>query len=725
MEVYKLLFDYAKNQKWDNFINELKNIDDEHLDINIKDNDNNYLISYAIIYNKIDIVKLLIDKNAKIDILDKDGVSILYIPIKYNFNEILLLLLEANKKTIGISILDIKTQNDKIALHYAILMKNEYATDILLTYGSNPNIKDIMYGYNSLHLAVKSRNYNICKYVIKYINDINSRCNTGETALHIACNFQLYDIVDLLIKNKINVNIQDYNNEISALHYCIHLNNKQLINILTKEDININLQDSFGNTAMHYILSENNIDIFNIIIKKYYSSIDFNLINLEGETILHILLKQNIKNIEDYIDILLLYTDLTIQDSDCNTCLYYIVKLNIWEKYYDKLSKKKLDIFVKNKENIMVIDLIEKNKYNLFITLIEDSYINRLKRKYGIEWNELWENKCSKEECRKLIKNKIINLEEKIRNGKILECTDKSYPVKKTDNCIYAYDGITVETPTFTGTVLDILVGLIYLLEKHKKACSIITTKKSTNSEICNFHKDKGIIINSTTCDYIDFEIYWLYSSKLIISSSFNDIINKCILSGKYEFIIISLSIIGREANHSNYLIYDINKKEVERYDPHGKTTIGMNYNHILLDELLTNTFKNLDKNIVYYSPTSYLPKLGLQLLDGYEKYNLKIGDAAGWCGAWVIYWTDMRMTYSHIPRDKLAKILIDSIKKSNFSYKSTVRNYSQLITDIRDKILNKASLNINKWRNEEYTFNEYNLVISELKNRINNLIIK
>ena len=63
MEVYKLLFDYAKNQKWDKFVNELKNLDDEHTDINIKDKDNNYLISYAIIYNKPEIVKLLIEKS--------------------------------------------------------------------------------------------------------------------------------------------------------------------------------------------------------------------------------------------------------------------------------------------------------------------------------------------------------------------------------------------------------------------------------------------------------------------------------------------------------------------------------------------------------------------------------------------------------------------------------------------------------------------------------------
>ena len=145
-DVYNKLFSIVKNNKWDDLIDFITN--NKYIDINTKDKNNNYIISYAVINNRLDIIKLLIKKGAKIDILDSDDRTILYYPIKYGYNNILDYLLEINKELIGVNIINIRDKAFKTPLHYAITNKNIYALNKLLENEANPNyiiIKGIIY----------------------------------------------------------------------------------------------------------------------------------------------------------------------------------------------------------------------------------------------------------------------------------------------------------------------------------------------------------------------------------------------------------------------------------------------------------------------------------------------------------------------------------------------------------------------------------------------------
>lgn len=736
-EIYNYMFNYLKNHEWDNFISKLETFDSD-FDVNTRDNDNNYFITYAIIFNQPKIVKLLLDREAKMDMIDQEGFSILYIPIKFKYNKILDVLLEADKKNIGISIVDIKDKTDKIALHYAIIMKNIYAVDTLLTYNSNPNIKEIAFGYNALHLAIRSRSFEICELVVKYIDDINSKCNTGETALHIACNFKLTEIVKLLIKYKINVNIQDYNNEITALHYCVHLNDKALIDILLKNNADTNLQDAFGNTPIHYAISENNFEIF-IELYNSSNSVNLNLWNLEGEIPLHIILKSEINNMSDYLDIMIDKSNLSLQDISGNTCLHYLIMLNLWKEYSTYLVKKRLDIITKNKEGRSVMDLLDKKEYDIFLDIVEESYYHRL-YKSGIEWQNEWENICSaefeeidkkalsklgkditekniKSKCKNIIRDKLIKLINDNKNNKTLDCSDKSFPMKKIKQCINVNEGTNLDLCSFTGNTLDVLIGLIYLLEKHKNSSSTLSSNFTDNKELCKFYRNLGIIMNNK-CEFLNFEIIWIMQ-KLYLSEDFYDNFKNC-LKKNIRFIIIPLGISNRDSAHANYLIYDHQNKEVERFEPHGSSAPrGMNYNPSLLDEILKNKFKTIDQNIKYIRPIDYLPKIGFQSLDVYETGNKKIGDPLGFCALWCIWYADMRLTYSDFTRNNLVKILIDNLRKSNISFRNMIRNYAQNIIKLRDALLNKSDMDINDWQNDQYTDVQINSIMSELVNKI------
>lgn len=745
-EKYQELFELLKNHKYDEFKKKLDEIDltDVMFDINIRDDQNNYFLTYAVTLNEPDVVKLLLEKGAKIDIVDKYDRSILIIPITFSYFEVLNLLLSANKENIGISITDIKDKNMRIPLHYAIEVQNKKAVKILLENGSNPNVVD-KDGYTALHLAVKSRSLEICKIVMQYVSYINSRYNTGETALHIACNLQLMDIIVLLLKHGINVNIQDYMNEITALHYSVLLNNKEMIGLLINNGANPNLQDVYGNTALHYCVIENNFEIFLMLTESKLTKniINFNTWNIDGELPLHLALKNNVDDITNYLEVMLSKSNLSVQDNDGNTCLHYLIKLDIWKNYKPNLIKKRLDIFALNSSKQMPIDLINKKDYNEFISLVVDSYLYRLKSANESWYNE-WENICSKDfshvssedsdlltkkikgkltssnyegVCKNIISEKIVELINKVRKNEI-SCYEKSYPTRKSYVCLNIIEGAKLDYCTFTGSTMDILIGLIFLLRKHKDTCSVLTKNFANNKELCAFYKSIGIIMN-TRCEFLNFEIVWVHQ-RLYLVEGFYEQFKKCLQNPKVKFIIVPIGIEMREGSHAGYLIYNVISKEVERFEPHGSTTPpGLYYNPNLLDEILEARFKTIDDSIQYIRPSDYLPKIGFQLMDISENKKKKIGDPLGFCALWCIWYVDMRLTYRDFDRKKLVEILMKTVKAQNISFRNLIRNYGKYIIDTRDKILLNSQMDINDWLNDQYTDVQINTVMNQLNNEI------
>lgn len=734
------LFNLLKGHQWDEFKKYIESID--NIDVNIRDDQNNYLLTYAILYNKPDIVKLLIDKGARIDIVDRRNRSILYLAINYNYQEIIDILLDYNKDTIGIFLFDIRDKNNDVPIHYTILFNNITALQKLLNAGANPNTKD-KNGYNSLHLAVYMRSYKMCEILVKYNIDINARCNSGETALHIACNLQKLDIVKLLIDSGINVNIQDYDHEFTALHYSVTLNNKELVGLLLKNKANPNIQDVAGNTVLHYAVSENNLECLAIILGSSLYNIQFNLWNLDGKIALLMALEIDAQNIAEYIDILLPKSNLNIQDNDGNTCMHLFCGKDLWKEYKLALSKKRLDIFLPNKMNIRPIDLVKPKDIDVFIDMVVDSYLYRLRNAKAL-WKEEWENLCKKElyygilsenekkilkvnngdlestvdVCRVIVRNKLKQIYER----KDLKPCSKSYPIKHGTFCIDIAEGKTVNVCTFTGDPMDILIGLIYILRTHPDACSTFSRNFSENKELCKFYKSIGIIMN-TRCEFLNFEIVWAYH-KLYLMEDFYENFKKCLARPDKRYIVIPIGIEMRSGGHANYLLYDKKTHEVERFEPHGSTApLGLNYNPALLDDILETRFKEMDPLVKYIRPKDYLPKIGFQLLDIYERKRKKIGDPGGFCALWTIWYIDMRLSNKDIDRKVLVNKMIQTIKSQNISFKNLIRNYARNIIDIRDRILNKAQLDINDWLNDQYTDSQIDIILKEITREVSQLI--
>jgi ankyrin repeat protein len=737
------LFKFLKSHKYSDLkdlLNNNKNILEDI--INIRDDTNTYLISYAILYNQIDIVKILIENAAKIDILDSDEKSILYVPIKYKYDDITNCLIDANNNNLGINILDIKDKNNNTPINYALESKNITIIKKILEAGANLYTLNSA-GYNILHLSVFSRNYEICKEIIKYTNNINIKCKTGESALHIAINLKEFEIAKLLIDNNININAQDFSHEFTAIHYAASTGQNKIIEYLILKNANINIQDIYGNTALHYAIIEDNFDVINLLInnKNKESDINFNLWNIHGDLPLHLILEKYTSKYDVFLEHFISKTNITIRNNEGISSFMFIIGYNLWKQYKDILVMKKLDIFAKNKNGNYIIEMIKKEDKDEFLNLVIESYYNRLISSKD-SWQSEWENLCSrqdlndtalkkyfkkslettddlKNECSKIIKKSILENIKLIEN-KNISCPLTSFPQFKNKICIKITEGESLSVCTFTGNTLDILLGLIFLLNKHKNTCSILSTDFVENKSLYQFYKSIGILMSSKS-EFLNFEIIWV-NQKLFIVENFFEKISTCIKK-KSDFIIIPLGIEIPEGSHANYLIYDVKNNIIERFEPHGSTTPpGFNYNPNLLDDLLLARFKLVNENIQYLKPSQYLPKISFQLLDIFETSKKKIGDPEGFCALWAVWYVDMRISYSNLDPKTFVYKLIKYIKSQNISVKNMIRNYAVNIIKDRDEILAAAGLDINDWLNSEYNDTHLNLIVNKIKEKIEKL---
>ena len=757
------LFEYIRNHDWKNFKDILSS--DDAIDVNVRDIHSNHLLAYAVRFNRLDIVTILLDRGAHYDIVDRMERSILYDAIELSFNSIVIKLLETSDQNIGIMITDIRDLNGNIPLHYAIKFKHPEIVDMMIKYKSNPYTIDAE-GYNSLHLAVRSGVFEIVKSVASNMTNLDTKTSHGETALHIAINYQYNTIAEFLLNENASANIVDSESEFSPLHYAVGWDNINIVKLLLKKGADPNIQDIYGNTPLMYCIKEDYENCFDHIISYFTTTnknnntdktnkydINFNLWNIDGKTLLHEALENYESEKTKYVDQLINNSGVSIQDNNGDTAMHYLIGLNIWENYSDILKTKKINIFAKNSAGIAVVDLIytddvrDKDKfrqYNKLLDIVTESYINMLRREKKTWTNEL-DKICSRDlseltdkekryitdstksnkdisnddvktECFMLIRNKLKGDVKRYREGKLEYC-QRSYPIENI-RCVDITEGLMLDVCTFTGSLLDVLIGLMFLLKKHPNACTTLGKNHAPNDDMCKFYKSMGLIMNGR-CEFINFEIVWV-DYKLYMIDKFSSLFNACINS-KARFVIIPVGIEMKSGSHANYLIYDKTIKEIERFEPHGGTTpIGFNYNSHRLDDILEEYFKSIDKDIKYIRPQDYIPKIGFQLMDSQEEKQKRIGDPGGFCALWSIWYVDQRLTYSTFDRNELIKSLFENIKSQGISYRNLIRNYSRNIIAERDKFLKMIDININDWLNDNYTYTQLDKFIAILTSELN-----
>ena len=252
-------------------------------------------------------------------------------------------------------------------------------------------------------------------------------------------------------------------------------------------------------------------------------------------------------------------------------------------------------------------------------------------------------------------------------------------------------------------------------MKEFENVYTSLTKKFIINEDLNEYYKVLGIT-KEIKGEYMNFEITWLYQ-KLFFPTNLPSIINS-FKESKKRFFIIPLGIHQDNGAHANILLYDSELNELERFEPvGGGYPLDFNYNPELLDFYLETYFKEHFSNFKYFKPISYEFLIGFQTMEVVD-INKKIGDPNGFCGAWSLWWVYMRIKNSTISRKKLFIQLVKNIRKNNLSFKNIIRSFSKIITDMRDSLLKKVSLDINKWLNDDFdfdTFDRFNAIIEKI----------
>lgn len=680
------LFKFVKNQEWDNF---LKNIYKD-TDLNIQDDNSNYLIQYIILYNNHIVLKKILEYDVYIDWLDTEGHSILYNPIKYGYTNIVKELLLYDDNNVGIFLTQIKDSHSKLPIHYALLFKNYEMYELLLD-KTKISVHDI--NNNSLlHLVPKTKNIKFLTTLLNKIININVVNNNNETALHIACAYDLNTFVKELLNKNIDTNIRDNIYGFTAIFIALLNNNNDIsFMILDNNMYDINIQDYNGNTIIHIAIMENNFEIINKCIEN--DTLDFNIVNVDGNTYLHLILEkimsENIPITEYNIKQFLSKTILNIQNNVGETIWHYLIKLNIFEQHKDVLINKSNNIFINNNDNITPFSLVKSDMKDKLVDIVAQSYMNKLKTS---TWNNDWEN-----ECINSTGNNIKKCMEKIKDN-ILK-NNISVPIKKSNYCMNIEKPHFVSFTTFTGINFDVITSYIELMKNNTSLTTSITENFSSNIEVEKQYK-KLNIVKELGIDYLNFEIFWIFQ-QMILPTNLDDIIKTFIDSDKI-MLVIPLAIEINIGAHANVIIIDKRYKTIDRFEPNGKKEPNnFNYNSSMLDKMLKIYFEKY-LQYEYLTPDETQQMIGFQSLETNEK-NKKIGDPGGFCVGWCLWYVEQRIKYNINPK-KIALKLIINIKSQNISFKKLIRMYVNNILKTRNNILEQLELDINDIRNNNIT---------------------
>ena len=243
-----------------------------------------------LVNNNIDLEKLIQE--------DQNKNSLLISSIYFNLTDVSQYLIDYFRNKIKsttkfLDYLNLRNIKGYDALLYAAFRGNYTIFQKLLDNGAYLNSTNIT-GLNVLHLAAQGNCLNIITSLTeKYIFNINSQDNNGNTALHWAVYFNNQQSIDYLLYYNIDINIKD-NNNCTAMDIAVKKENDILVEKI-KETIIIKYNQSNKNINISNYFDK--VELFKIYCRMY-SYIFFILIIIISELCNQKLIYIGIQNVK-------------------------------------------------------------------------------------------------------------------------------------------------------------------------------------------------------------------------------------------------------------------------------------------------------------------------------------------------------------------------------------------------------------------------------------------
>ncbi|ETV65420.1 hypothetical protein, variant [Aphanomyces astaci] len=153
-------------------------------------------------------------------------------------------------------------------LHVAIAEGELGMVEFLCNAGANVNLQDKKGGNTTIMLTLAQQPPQylaILEILLKHQPDLTLKDSTGQTALHLAAQYECVDGVKLLLASKSNLDIPDAKN-MTPLLVAVGKRNVGIVDLLLTRSHSIHAVDIKGNSALHWGVAS--LDMTSFLVSK-------------------------------------------------------------------------------------------------------------------------------------------------------------------------------------------------------------------------------------------------------------------------------------------------------------------------------------------------------------------------------------------------------------------------------------------------------------------------
>lgn len=694
------------NDKWNNILKLIKN---KKLSPIKKILNNNSILHLAGIHNKKDVVKYIINTFNENTIFNVNGEGNNICHILAYYGNITLLTYVISKHPKSFNKINMMGNTP---LYY--LMENHNVFKNIIS-DTNVNLDNVNNKYETL-LTLNIKKFTIKNDVffknIKFLLDkgVNINIPPENKPIDIVIYKNDKILFDLLLDYDIDL-VEKNSSHITPLINAVNYDRKYMAaKILEKDDNNYEGPQGDHNTISLSMLN-NNFELLKLLLDK---TTDLNKFNRYMETPAHIVFSNSISIPNDLKFRTLYNSDLNIQNIEGATPLHYLFKTNEWINYTEILKTKKLDLFIKDNNDIMPINYVKDKNFSYLMDIVLESYNNKLSKTCSL--------KNSK--CKTHILNSIIE-------------SRKSYVDDENNIDVELVTGENSIIGKFNSDTLHNIIYTLYFLNKHKNVSvphkyTIGNKITSENIELeTNLYSTKseniiyGLVNTYRSLIYSlsPYVIIWKDEHSYYIDKYLKLYIIKLLNAKNIRYIHIKLTLISSSSGtHANTLFFDKKTCSIERFDPYGNIPY---LNVDKLDDILENYFKDCfsvycRKNkltFTYLRPSDFMDNVSFQIISNdEEEYVKKLGDPAGYCLAWTFWYMETRIKNSNVHPKELIKNAIKKIVNKNnndeFTFIDFIRNYASDLDKNKNKFLLKCGIDDNNIYNMYQTEDDEKQII-------------
>jgi ankyrin repeat protein len=265
----------------------VKNLIAHDADVNLVNIEKNSALITALTFGQTDIAKLLIESNANVELENKDEVTALSIAKAKGYKEISKMLVEAQNIT---------------------QLKRGDTEDLFLSSVKNKISEAMLYHDNTK--------------VENLLKDIDA-AQYGQSLLRHALFSNNIEVVDILVKNGVDINAVCYFNDYTVLMEAVIEGNEAFVNKLINCNADIERVNVKGNSALMLAVLHDRLDIANSLIA-HNANID--LVNSNSKSVLMLAITYNFPDIAK--SLIEHGADINLVDSQKNSALMLALSYN-------------------------------------------------------------------------------------------------------------------------------------------------------------------------------------------------------------------------------------------------------------------------------------------------------------------------------------------------------------------------------------------------------------